>query len=428
MPREIPSPVSAAAIVNRLAPHTNVVVPTANGEPATIIDALFAQAPDLVGIRIHQVFGLRSRDYHLLDPQQLRYVSYFLSAALREPFANGEIDLVPTDLSAMPALMQALPNVVLMAACSPPDQYGYVSLGCGANYAATLIGKVPIFLEANPNMPRTPGHHRVHLSTAAGWCEADYPLITVEGATVTDVDRAIAVHVADRIVDGSTLQVGVGAVPDAIAASLTDHRDLGIHTELFSDGLRVLIERGAATGARKRTGRHLAVTTDALGSRDLLRFLDGTQAVEFWAVNETNDFTTIASEPNFVAINATMQVDLLGQCASESLGTHYISGSGGQSDFMNAARYSPGGQSFMVTHATASTPDGPVSRIVAELTPGAVVTTRKNSLDKVATEFGIAELQGTSIAARTRALIAIAHPDYREALERDAWRLGYLHD
>jgi acyl-CoA hydrolase len=425
---DTPVPTSAAAIVDQLAPGTNIVVPTANGEPTSIIDALFDQASNCEGIRVHQVFGLRSRDYHLLDARRLRYISYFLSAALREPFARGEIDLVPTDLSAMPALMQALPNAVLVAACSPPDEYGYVSLGCGANYAATLIGRVPTFLEANPNMPHTPGHHRVHLSTVAGWCEADYPLITVEPATATEVDRAIAAHVAERIVDGSTLQIGVGAVPDAIAASLTDHRDLGIHTELFSDGLRVLIECGAATGARKRTGRNLAITTDALGSPELLRFLDGTQAVEFWAVNETNDFTTIAAEPNFVAINATMQVDLLGQCASESLGTHYISGSGGQSDFMNAARYSPGGQSFMVTHATANTSNGPVSRIVAELAPGAVVTTRKNSLDKVATEFGVAELQGASIAARARALIAIAHPDHREALERDARRLGYTHD
>jgi acyl-CoA hydrolase len=419
--------VSPEQVAGSIQSGSNVVVPTANGEPVTIIDSLMAHAGDLNGVRIHQVFGLRPRDFSRIDPTRLRYVSYFLSAPLRDPFARGEIDLVPTDLSAMPALMQALPNVVLLAACSPPDEYGYVSLGCGANYAATLIGQVPTFLEANPNMPRTPGHHRVHLSTVAGWCEANYPLITVEPTAITDIDRAIAEHVADRIVDGSTLQVGVGAVPDAIAASLTGHRDLGIHTELFSDGLRLLIESGAATGARKRTGRNLAVTTDALGSPELLRFLDGTQAVEFWAVNETNDFTTIASEPNFVAINATMQIDLLGQCASESLGTHYVSGSGGQSDFMNAARYSPGGQSFMVTHATANTTDGPVSRIVAELAPGAVVTTRKNSIDKVATEFGVAELQGASIADRARALIAIAHPDHREALARDARRLGYMH-
>ena len=420
-----PSP--AGAILEHIGPHANVVVPTANGEPVTIIDALMAEEARLTGVRIHQVFGLRSRDYGRLDPQRLRYVSYFLSPALREPFARGEVDLVPTDLSAMPALMRALPDVVLVAACSPPDPYGFVSLGCGANYAAGLLGRVPTFLEVNPHMPHTPGHHRVHLSTVAGWCEADYPLITIEQAEVTDVDRAIADHVVDRIVDGSTLQIGVGAVPGAIAARLTGHQHLGIHTELFGDGLRMLIESGVATGARKRSGRGLAVTTEALGSQALLDFLDGTQAVEFWAVNETNDFATIAAEPNFVAINATMQIDLLGQCASESLGTHYVSGSGGQSDFMDAARYSQGGQSFMVTHSTANTPQGPVSRIVPELSPGAVVTTRKNSLDKVATEFGVAELQGASIADRARALIAIAHPDHREILTAEARRLGHFH-
>jgi acyl-CoA hydrolase len=425
MPMNAPSP--ADAILDYLHPNTNVVVPTANGEPVTVIDHIVAQSEGLTGVRIHQVFGLRPREYGRLDPNHLRYVSYFLSAQLREPFARGEVDLVPTDLSAMPALMQALPNVVLVAACSAPDPYGFVSLGCGANYAATLLGQVPTFLEVNPHMPSTPGHHRVHLSTVTGWCEADYPLITVEPTPITDTDRAIAEYVADRILDGSTLQIGVGAVPDAIAASLTSRQHLGIHTELFSDGLRLLVESGAATGARKRSGRNLAVTTDALGSQALLDFLDGTQAVEFWAVNETNDFATIAAEPNFVAINATMQIDLLGQCASESLGTHYVSGSGGQSDFMNAARYSPGGQSFMVTHSTANTPSGTVSRIVAELSPGAVVTTRKNSIDKVATEFGIAELQGASVDQRARSLIAIAHPDHRDDLTAEAYRLGYLH-
>lgn len=423
----VASPVLPEGVLDLIGPGTNIVVPTANGEPKTVIDAIIDRADDLERVRIHHAFGLRSRNFSALDPQRLRYVSYFLSAALRDPFARGEIDLVPTDLSAMPALMRALPDVLLVASCSAPDRFGYVSLGCGANYAATLLGEVPTFLEVNPAMPRTPGHHRVHLSAVAGWCHADYPLITVEQAPSTDIDHTIAEYVADRIGHGSTLQVGVGAVPDAIAGLLSGHRDLGIHTELFSDGLRALVESGAATGARKRTGRNIAVTTDAVGSQALLDFLDGTQAVEFWSVNETNDFTTIASEPNFVAINATMQVDLLGQCASESLGTHYVSGSGGQSDFMNAARYSSGGQSFMVTHATANTPDGPISRIVAELSPGAIVTTRKNSMDKVVTEFGVAELQGASVAERARALIRIAHPDHRDSLAADARRLGYVH-
>lgn len=424
----IPPPVSAARVLDLIATETNVVVPTANGEPVTVIEQIAQQGPALTGVRIHQVFCLRSWDYFAhVPPDRLRHVSYFLSAALREPFADGLIDLVPTDLSAMPALMASLPNAVLVASCSPPDQFGYVSLGTGANYAAPLLTRMPVFLEANARMPRTPGHHRMHLSEVAGWCEADYPLITIAPAATQDADHAIADLVADRIADGSTLQIGVGSVPDAVAARLGDHRDLGIHTELFGDGLRELIEAGVATGARKRSARNIAVTTDAVGSQELLDFLDGTQAVEFWGVNETNDFATIAREPQFVAVNATMQVDLLGQCASETLGTHFISGSGGQSDFMNAARYSEGGQSFMVTHATANTSNGPVSRIVDELSPGAVVTTRKNSIDKIVTEFGIAELQGRTVAERAAAIIAIAHPDYRDDLSARAHALGYLH-
>jgi len=426
MAATIPDPTAPDAVLDLIREGTNVIVPTANGEPVTVIDAIQRHAERLRGVRIHQVYGLRAWDYFTtVPPDHLRHVSYFMSAPLRPHFAAGDIDLVPTDLSAMPALMAALPDPILVAAASPPDDYGYVSLGVGANYAATLLTKVPVFLEINAQMPRTPGHHRIHLSQVAGWCSADYPLVTVDPAASTEVDHAIAALVADRIKDRSTLQIGVGSVPDAIAALLTGHSDLGIHTELFSDGLLALVTSGAATGAFKRTGRNIAVTTDAVGSQAMLDFLNGTQAVEFWAVDETNAFAMIANEPNFVAINATMQVDLLGQCASETLGTHYISGSGGQSDFMNAARYSDGGQSFMVTHATANTPDGSVSRIVAELSPGAVVTTRKNSVDKIVTEFGVAELQGRSIRERAAAIIAIAHPDYRDALTAEARDLGY---
>lgn len=427
MPARIPTAVGADAVLNMIGEGTNVIIPTANGEPVTVVDAIQRHAASLRRVRIHQVFCLREWDYFTEAPaDRLRHVSYFISAPLRPHLAAGSIDLVPTDLSAMPALMSALPGSILAAAASPPDESGYVSLGVGANYAAPLLSRIPVFLEINEQMPRTRGSHRIHLSQVAGWCSADYPLVTVDPTAPTQVDEAIAALVVERIADRSTLQIGVGSVPDAIAARLSGHADVGIHTELFSDGLHSLITSGAATGAFKRTGRGVAVATDAVGSQAMLDFLNGTQAVEFWAVGDTNAFATIAGEPNFVAINATMQVDLLGQCASETLGTHYISGSGGQSDFMNAARYSDGGQSFMVTHATANTPNGPVSRIVSELTPGAVVTTRKNSVDKIVTEFGVAELQGRTIHERAAALIAIAHPDHRDALHADAQRLGYI--
>jgi len=212
-------------------------------------------------------------------------------------------------------------------------------------------------------------------------------------------------------------------VPDAVAALLADRKDLGIHTEFLADGVRRLIESGAATGARKREQRFQAVATDAFGAPEMYTFLDDNTHVQFWPADETNSVRAIAAHPNFCAVNATMQVDLLGQCASESLGSHYISSSGGQADFMRAAVYSDGGQSFIVTHSTAV--NGTISRIQPTLTPGAVVTSHKNLVDKIVTEHGVAEMRGRTVRQRAEALIAIAAPAFRDELRAAAKRLGY---
>jgi acyl-CoA hydrolase len=421
-----PAPVPADVILSYVNPGTNVIVATANGEPVTVLDALEAGADGLEGVRVHQVFALHDRPHHAgAFGDRLRHVSYFLSASLREHWARDTIDLVPNDLSQVAGHLRRLPDPkILVASASPPDKHGFFSLGTGANYTATLMGEIPIFIEANAQMPRTSGRHQLHISQVLGWCEADYPLIATPPPTISETDRAIAGFVAERIPNGATLQIGVGSVPDAVAELLVDHRDLGVHTELFGDGLRMLIEAGAATGARKTQQRFQAICGDALGSPELYEFLDDNHHVQFWPIAETNDSNVIERLDDFVAINATLQVDLLGQCGSESLGTHYVSGTGGQADFMRGAMLSKGGQSFIVTHATAV--DGTVSRIVPTLTPGAVVTTHKNIVDKVATEHGVAELRGRTIADRARALIAIADPAFRDDLTRQAQDLGYV--
>jgi acyl-CoA hydrolase len=280
-----------------------------------------------------------------------------------------------------------------------------------------LLGEVPVRRGERPDAAR-----RVATSCtfqAVGWCEAD-----IAGTAPPVITTPTAAPVADRIADGATLQIGLGAVPDAVAELLVDRRDLGIHTELLGDGVRMLIEAGAATGARKTAQLGLAVTGDAVGSAALYDFLDDNRYVAFWPVEDTNNHASIAALDHFVAINATMQVDLLGQCASESLGTHYVSSTGGQADFMRGATFSKGGHSFIVTHATAV--GGTVSRIVPTLTPGAVVSTHKNVVDKIVTEFGVAELRGRTIAERARALIAVAHPDFRDDLHAQARTLGYV--
>jgi acyl-CoA hydrolase len=273
-------------------------------------------------------------------------------------------------------------------------------------------------------MPRTFGENQIHVSQILGWCEADYPLIELPPRVGRDADRRIAELVAERIPDGATIQAGIGAVPDLVLELLADHRDLGVHTELLSSGFVDLVEQGAVTGTRKHTHRNKLITTSAVGNQRLYDFVADNPGVEFWPVDETNDPALVSQEPNFTAINATIEVDFLGQCASESLGSDYWSSSGGQPDFARGAVLSEGGQAFIVLHST--TGDERASRIVPRLHPGAAVTTFKNIVDRVVTEYGVAELRGSSIAERTRRLIAIAHPKFRDELTAAAIECGYL--
>jgi acyl-CoA hydrolase len=240
----------------------------------------------------------------------------------------------------------------------------------------------------------------------------------------TDRDQRIAEFVAERIPDGATIQAGIGAVPTLVLSMLTGHHELGVHTELLGDGFVELVESGVITGTRKRTHRNKLVTTSAIGVQRLYDFVADNPGVEFHPVDYTNDPRNIAREPLMTAINATLEVDFLGQCASESLGSEYLSSSGGQPDYARGAVMAEQGQAFIVLHST--TADDTVSRIVPQLRPGAAVTTFKNIVDKVVTEYGVAELRGSSIADRARRLIAIAHPKFRDELTAEAGKLGYL--
>lgn len=413
-------------VLEHIRPGSDLIVPGDNGEPVTVLDAIEAAAGQLEHVTVHQALAVHDRPYHAgAFGDRLRHVSYFLTPKLREHFERGTIDLMPNDLSRIPSILRArAKDPLLLVSVSPPDRHGYVSFGTNAMYGAALMGEVRVFAEVNRRMPRTSGRNQLHLSQVVGWVEADYPLWSPPPVPITDTDRAIASFVAERIPNEATLQIGIGAVPDAVAGLLADHRDLGIHTEFLADGVRRLIESGAATGAMKRHERFQAVTTDSFGSPEMYPFLDEKRHVQFWPVEETNHVPVIAMHPKFCAVNATMQVDLLGQCASETLGSHYISSSGGQADFMRGAALSDGGQSFIVTHATAV--NGTISRIQPTLTPGAIVTTHKNLVDKVVTEYGVAELRGRTVRQRAAALIAVAAPAFRDELRGAARKLGYL--
>jgi len=401
-------------------------VPLANGEAKTVMDVIDAHGEQLRGVRVHQMHCLYDRPHlHGAYGDNLRHVSYFLSQVTRPALASGTLDFVPANFSDMPLILRRhTRDPLFVAACSPPDRHGYVSLGTNADYVARFVGQARFFVEVNPQMPRTFGENTLHLSQVVGWTVADYPLVEVPPREPSEKDRVIAGLVAERIPDGATIQAGLGAIPDSILRLLHDHRDLGLHTELISDGVMDLMESGALNGTRKVTRPRKAVGTFALGTRHLYEFLDDNSALQFLPVDWVNDPRVIGREPHFASINATIEVDLLGQCNSEMINGHYYSGSGGQTDFARGAMFSEHGQGFVVLHSTTSDED--VSRIVTQLHPGAPVTTMKNTVDHVVTEHGIAQLHGRSMAERAAALIGIAHPKFREELTAEATRLGYL--
>lgn len=419
---------SAEAVLQHVRPHGHVIVPLANGEPPALLDAIEQAAADghLEGVTVHQMHALRDRPYlHGEYGDRLRHVSYFLSHITRPCFQAGTVDLVPNHFSEVFSHMNRRAHDPLIIACAaPPDRHGYFSLGVSADYTSSFIGRGRFFLEVNEHMPRTFGRNQIHVSQVEGWIRNDRPLTQVPPPEMVADDHTIAAFVADRIPDGACLQTGIGAIPNAIMSALQHHRDLGVHTELLSDGLVDLVELGVVNGVRKLHNRTKVVGTFALGTQRLYDFLHENTAIELWSARYVNDPRLLSRERNFVSINATLSVDFLGQCASETLGGHYYSSSGGQVDFARGAMYSEGGQGFIVLHSTAA--HGTVSRIVPQFGVGEVVTNSKNTVDKVVTEYGVAELRAKTIRERATALIAVAHPDHRDHLTHQARELGFL--
>jgi acyl-CoA hydrolase len=422
---QIPDASDADSIAARIEDGSAIIVPIANGEPVSLVAALDRRGSSVRDLTVHQMHALHDHPYlHGAHGDRMRHLSYFLSHVTRPAFRAGTVDFVPANFSEVPLVLSRLtqPKVVL-AATSLPDRHGYVSLGTSADYVSPFVGRVPFFIEANAQMPRTFGRNQLHLSQVAAWTTVDRPLVSVDPKVPSAADARIGALIAERIPNGATLQTGIGAIPNAVLALLGGHRDLGIHTELLSDGAIDLIEQGVVTGVHKRRLRGKVVATFCLGTQRLYDFVHENPVIELAPVDYVNDPRVIGTEDCFVSINATTEVDLMGQCASETIAGQYWSGSGGQADFARGAMYSERGMAFVVLHSM--THDG-ISRIVGRLSPGSVVTTNKNTVDHVVTENGVAELRGRSVHERARALIAIAHPSARESLERAARELDYL--
>ena len=419
---------SAAEAVRLVRNGDQIIVPTGVGEPPSLLEALSAQRLDFRDVKVSQILAIRK--YAYLDPatvEHIRHVAFFYGGATRAGGQAGWIDFIPNYFSEIPAQIERgrIPADVVFSMASPMDVDGNFSLSLGADYTMAAITKArAVVLEVNPHVPYAFGNCHVHISQVAALVESDEPVFEVGLPKIGPVQEAIAQHVADLIDDGSTLQIGYGGIPDAVVMQLTHKHDLGIHTEMIGDGILTLVESGAVTNRRKNYLPGKMVATFALGSNKLYRYMERNPALEIHPVDFTNDPALAGLNDKLVAINATLQIDLLGQCGSESLGHAPYSGTGGQSDFVRAANRSRGGKAFIVLPSTAK--DDSISRIVLSLSPGTHVSTSKNDINYVVTEYGVAQLRGKSARQRAQELIAIAHPNFRAELSEQAKRMKLL--
>jgi acyl-CoA hydrolase len=405
-----------------------IVVPTGVGEPPTLLTALSEQRRRFQDIKVAQILAVRKFDY--FDPEtadHVRHMAFFFGGASRVGGQQGSIDFIPCSFSDIPVMIQRgqIPADVVFSMASPMDEKGFFSLSLGPDYTMAAVAKArAIVLEVNPNVPFAYGNCQVHVSQVSALVESSEPVLEVGLPKIGPVQQAIGKYVADMIDDGSTLQIGYGGIPDAVVMQLAGKHDLGIHTEMIGDGILTLIESGAITNRKKNYLPGKMVATFALGSKKLYQFMERNPALEMHPADFTNDPYLAGQNDKLVSINATLQIDLLGQCGSESLGPLPYSGSGGQVDFVRAANRSRDGKSFIVLPATAR--DDTLTRIVPTLTPGTHVTTGKNDINYVVTEFGVAQLRGKSAKQRAQEMIAIAHPDFRAELTEGARRLNLL--
>jgi acyl-CoA hydrolase len=402
-----------------LLPRDGRVYVGANGaKPRTLLAALTERAPALGRLEVVHVLLLGEDPFAAPEvSQHLRHNSLFVGSADRQAVAEGRADHTPVHLHDIPRLFSSgrLPLDAVMIQTSPPDEHGFLSLGveCLATMAAiSAAGK--LIVEINPQMPRTLGDCFVHLSRVTKLIEVDHPLTELPRHGFTEVERRIGAHVASLVEDGATLQLGIGGIPDAILSFLQDRRDLGIHTEMISDGILEVVEAGVVTGARKSLHKGKVVGTFALGTQRLYEYLHNNPMFELHPCDYTNNPYVISSNDGMVAVNSAIEVDLTGQVCADSIGTKIFSGFGGQLDFVRGARRSKNGKAIIALPSTAK--DGKLSRITPLLQPGAGVVTTRADVHYVVTEYGIADLFGRTLRERAEALSAIAHPAFREEL------------
>lgn len=417
---------SAEQAVAIIQSGNRVFIHSGAAAPHRLIDAMCARAPELHNVEIVQMHTEGPAPY--ADPGmegRFRVNAVFVGSNLRAAVQEGRADYLPVFLSEVPALFrkEVLPIHVALIQVSPPDVHGYCSLGVSVDISRAAVEMARhVIAQINPNMPRSHGDGLIHVSQLTSAIECNDPLPESHRTETTQAARSIGRHVAGLIEDGATLQMGIGDIPDAVLAALKDHRRLGVHSEMFSDGLLDLVECGAITGEEKAVHPGKIVSGFAIGSRRLYDFIDDNPSVAMLDIAYVNNTAVIYRNPKVTAINSAIEVDITGQICADSIGTKHYSGVGGQMDFIRGASLSKGGKPIIALPSTTSRGE---SRIVAVLKEGAGVVTTRAHVHYVVTENGIANLHGKNVRQRVDALIQIAHPDHQEELER-AVRLRYV--
>jgi acyl-CoA hydrolase len=419
-----PTPVSAADAVRDIRSGERVFAGGIASTPNRLLAALAARGTELRGVRIAHMI-LMGEAPHTAPELADSFITdcLFLGASTREAVLANRADFVPCFLHEMPRLLSGphAPDWALVQ-LTPPDRHGFCSVGVSADITIGAIRNATrIVAEINPQMPRTHGDTLVHVDRLHAMVEVDHPVPELPAPPVTPVLRRISEQIAGMIGDGDCLQIGIGGIPNTVLELIADRRHLGVHTEMLTDGMVNLYRAGAIDGSRKKIMPSKIVCTFAAGQGQLYDFVDDNPLVEFHPCDFTNDPFVIGQNDNVVAVNSALQIDLTGQVDADSLGTHIYSGIGGQVDFIRGASRSKGGRPVIAIPSTAM--GGKISRIVPTLSPGSGVVTSRGDVHHVVTEYGHVDLFGLGIHARARALISIAHPDFREDLSRQAFEL-----
>lgn len=390
--------------------------------PLEFLRALLKRNEELQEVEVVQLLGFGPEEYITPDiSEHIRINSLFIAPNVRRAINNGLADFTPVFLSEIPQLFRSgrLVLDVAVVQVSPPDAHGYCSYGVEVGVTKSAAESAGLVIaEVNPNMPRTLGDSFIHVDQIDFFIDVNYDLPEVVAPPADETQQKIARHIAELIPDAATLQMGIGGIPDAVLRNLAGHKNLGIHTELFSDGVMEMIEKGIITNSRKSIHPGKVVAGFVIGSKNLYRYIHDNPIFELHPTEYVNDPFVIAQNDRMISINSALEVDLTGQVCADSIGTQFYSGVGGQLDFVRGASRSKDGMTFIALPSTAK--NNMISRIVPTLKAGAGVTTTRNDVHYIATEYGVADLYGRTINERVHALVNIAHPDFREELLRFA--------